>query len=400
MAYADRWLLPDGVEEILPGEAQQIEGLRRQLLDLFNRWGYDLVLPPLVEYTDSLLLGLGRDLDLLTFKMTDQLSGRTLGVRADITPQIARMDAHSLRRQGCNRLCYSGHVLHTKAKSPLSTRSPLQVGVELFGEAGLNADVEVISLLLESLQAVGLAGATVEIGHVEIYRGLVKGAGLDSEQQATLFEMLQRKAVTEIKEWTESNINDTYFVEVFQRLPMLSGSAKDVIEEAKSVFNKAPASVLHALEELQQLAELVVKRYPASQLFFDLSELPSFGYHTGIVFAAFVPSFGREIASGGRYDRVGEVFGRARPATGFNIFDLATLFKLSSSANENPLGSKAGIVAVQSGDSAQWQAIKKLRDAGERVVVVFDMTKVIREEINCDRQIVADKDTYQVVAWD
>lgn len=399
MAYADRWLLPDGVEEILPGEAQQVETLRRQILDLFGRWGYDLVIPPLVEYTESLLIGLGRDLDLLTFKMTDQLSGRTLGVRADITPQIARMDAHSLRRQGSNRLCYSGHVLHTQAKSPLATRSPFQIGVELFGEAGLSGDSEVISLLLECLQTAGISDTTIEIGHVAIYRGLVTAAGLNAEQQEVLFEMLQRKAVTEIRDWVAKHVADKYYAEVFQRLPFLSGEGDGVWSQAHELLKRASKDVLLALDELQHVAQVVAKRYPAVKLYFDLSELPSFGYHTGIVFAAFVPGLGREVASGGRYDHVGDVFGRARPATGFSVFDLAALYKLAATANNKALAQAAGIFVAETDDPQQWNEIQALRDNGERVVVSYSGRAINREELNCDRQLILQNGKYQVVDW-
>lgn len=198
MTTVDRWLLPDGVEELLPAQAARAEKLRRQLLDLYSSWGYDLVVPPLLEFTDSLLIGLGRDVDLLTFKVTDQLSGRTMGIRADITPQVARMDAHSLHREGPVRLCYAGSVLHTRPKSPLASRSPIQIGVEFYGDAGLASDSEVVLLMLETLRVAGLGGITLDLGHVGIYRALVNAAQMAAEDELELFDALQRKASGEI----------------------------------------------------------------------------------------------------------------------------------------------------------------------------------------------------------
>jgi ATP phosphoribosyltransferase regulatory subunit len=394
MTYADRWLLPDGVEEILPAEAQQIEQLRRRLLDLYRCWGYDLVIPPLVEFTDSLLIGLGRDLDLLTFKLTDQLSGRTLGVRADITPQTARMDAHSLKRQGANRLCYAGHVLHTRPKTPLATRSPILSGVELYGEAGLGADIEVISLLLESLQTAGLNNASVEIGHVGVYRELISAAGLDEEQRELLFNLLQRKAAAEMRAWVEANIADPDLAAILRELPRLAGG-RESLRKAREVLAKAPAAVMAAVQQMETLADTVSQRYPQAQLHFDLSELHSFTYHTGLWFAAFTPGYGRAFATGGRYDHVGEVFGRARPATGFHI-DVTALNRLLSMA----VPAQPGIYAPVSDDPQQWLTIQALRAQGETVVTGFTGAKIRRDEIHCDRQLVLEKGEYWVVAWE
>lgn len=394
MTYADRWLLPDGVEEILPAEARQIEQLRRRLLDLYRCWGYDLVIPPLVEFTDSLLIGLGRDLDLLTFKLTDQLSGRTLGVRADITPQTARMDAHSLKRTGANRLCYAGHVLHTRPRTPQATRSPILSGVELYGEAGLGADIEVISLLMESLQAVGLEHASVEIGHVGIYRELISAAGLSETQQDTLFDLLQRKAAAEMRAWVEENIQDPDLADILRQLPRLAGS-RESLRQAKRVLAKAPPAVSAAVQQLETLADTVSQRYPEVQLYFDLSELHSFSYHTGLWFAAFTPGYGRALATGGRYDHVGEVFGRARPATGFHI-DVSALNSLLNVAGP----AQPGVYAPASDDPGQWSAIQALRARGETVITGFVGEQLRREEINCDRQLVLCDGEYRVLGWD
>ncbi len=393
MTYADRWLLPDGVEEILPADAESVELLRRRLVDLYQRWGYDLVIPPMVEYADALLIGLGHDIDLLTFRVTDQLSGRMLGLRADITPQTARMDAHSLKREGLTRLCYSGHVLHAKPKSPLATRTPLQAGVELFGEAGLDADIEVISLLVASLEAAEIQKVHIDIGHVGIFRALAEVAELSSEQESTLFELLQRKALTEISAWVAANVKDETQAGWFMALPGLAGD-ESVIAQAGNVFVDAPGEVLSAIDELATVAGVVRQRFPQVEIYFDLSELRGYDYHTGIVFAAFVPGFGEAVANGGRYDFIGEVFGRGRPATGFAI-EISVLYRLLSHVNDT----KAGIYVAPSDDHQQWLAVQALRQQGERVVCGMPSQPLIRDEIHCDRQLVLRDSEYVVESF-
>lgn len=361
MTYADRWLLPDGVEEILPAAAKPLELLRRQLLDLYSTWGYDLVIPPLLEYTDSLLIGLGRDVDLLTFKVTDQLTGRTLGVRADITPQTARMDAHSMAINGPNRLCYAGHVVHTKPKNPLATRTPIQVGLEFYGESGIAADIEVISLLLESLRIAGLPKLHIDLGHVGIYRALAAAAKLNVAQEDVFFDLLQRKAITEIREWVAANVSDAHAAAMLLALPHLAGGV-GVLASARELLASVDAAV-GAVEQLQTVADVMAQRYPDAELYFDLSELRGYHYLTGLVFAAFAPGYGNPVASGGRYDHIGEVFGRARPATGFAL-DVSALSKLGLL----PPVTQDVIAVVDNGDARQWQAMQALRAAGKRVV--------------------------------
>lgn len=361
MTYADRWLLPDGVEEILPAQAKPLELLRRQLLDLYSTWGYDLVIPPLLEYTDSLLIGLGRDVDLLTFKVTDQLTGRTLGIRADITPQTARIDAHSMSADGANRLCYAGHVVHTKPKNPLATRTPIQVGLEFFGEAGIAADIEVISLLLESLKVAGLPKLHIDLGHVGIYRALAAAAKLSNIQEDEFFDLLQRKASTEIRVWVAANVTDKTSADLLLKLPALAGGV-EILANARELFaDIAPA--VAAVDQLQQVAEVMVQRYPDAELYFDLGELRGYHYLTGLVFAAFAPGYGNPIASGGRYDHIGEVFGRARPATGFGV-DIWAISKLGLLL----ASSYPAIAVVDSGEVGQWQAVQALRAQGNRVI--------------------------------
>ena len=392
MTQAERWLLPDGVEDILPERAARIETVRRRLIDLYKRWGYELVIPPLLEYTDSLLIGLGRDLDLMTFKVTDQLSGRTMGIRADITPQTARIDAHSFKRNGVSRLCYAGHVLHTKPQSPLATRSPIQAGVELYGESGLAADVEVISLLLASLKEAGLASLNIDLGHVGIYRALAVAAELTEAQEQEFFDLLQNKAVTEVAAWVEANIADAKMAATLNALPQLAGG-KEVLAQARAMLAEGPQAVLDAIDELEQVAATVAQRFPEAKLYFDLSELRGYNYHTGIVFAAFADGYGAAVANGGRYDRVGEVFGNARPASGFGV-DLTAIEGLLNLAPEPA----QAIFAPASDEAAMWQAINELRSTGEVVVCGFAGQKHSDMTIACDRELVMEAGQYRVQA--
>jgi len=389
MTYADRWLLPDGVEEILPAEAKAIDTLRRRLLDLYSSWGYDMVIPPLLEYTDSLLIGLGRDVDLLTFKVMDQLTGRTLGIRADITPQTARMDAHSFHRTGANRLCYAGHVVHTRPKNPLATRTPIQAGLEFYGEAGVSADIEVVSLLLESLRVAGLPKLHIDLGHVGIYRAIAAVAKLNAAQEDAFFELLQRKAMTEIRAWVAEHLAGSVYAELFLALPNLAGD-KAILKTARTLFAQVPAAI-EAVDQLSTVAAVIEQRYPDAELYFDLGELRGYHYLTGMVFAAFAPNYGNPIASGGRYDHIGEVFGRARPATGFAV-DITAISKLGLLVRN----AVAGIAVVDTQDAQQWQAIQALRAQGERVVSVSNNSDF--DELGCYRQLIAVNGVYQVVA--
>jgi ATP phosphoribosyltransferase regulatory subunit len=390
MTYADRWLLPEGIEEILPAEAKAIDKLRRRLLDLYSSWGYDMVIPPLVEYTDSLLIGMGQDVDLLTFKMTDQLTGRTLGIRADITPQTARMDAHSFIREGTSRLCYAGHVVHARPKNPLATRTPIQAGLECYGESGVSADIEVVSLLLESLRLAGVPKLHIDLGHIGIYRALARFADLTKAQEDSFFELLQRKAMTEINQWVKANIIDEKIATLFSTLPNLAGDVS-LLRKAKTIFVGIPA-IQAALDQLQQVADVVIKRYPDAEMYFDLGELRGYHYLTGVVFAAFAPGYGNPIASGGRYDHIGEVFGRSRPATGFAV-DITAICKLGLL---KPVSIKA-IGVVETADAAQWKAIQHLRETGERIISIHQ--SVDWQELGCDRQLILKDGQYQVIPY-
>ncbi|MET0379503.1 MAG: ATP phosphoribosyltransferase regulatory subunit [Spongiibacteraceae bacterium] len=387
MTVADRWLLPDGVEELLPGRAERAERLRRRLLDLFAGWGYELVMPPLLEFTDSLLVGLGSDLDLMTFKVTDQLTGRSLGIRADITPQVARIDAHSLRLEGPVRLCYAGSVLHTRSKSLLASRSPIQIGAELYGDAGLVSDREVVLLMLETLRVAGLSGITLDLGHVGIYRALIALADLNRDDEAELFDALQRKAPVDVAAILERAVADVVLRGWLNALSELQGGI-EVLAAARTRLAGAPMEVAAAIDELVAVAEGVRARMPEVNLYFDLGELRGYHYHTGLVFAALLAGWGQAVANGGRSDHSGEVFGRARPATGFST-DLKTLITLSAD-DEMPV---SGILAPTSDDLALWQVMQSLREGGERVVSALPGQP---QPTGCDRQLVLRDGRWQI----
>lgn len=376
MTIVDRWQLPDGVEEVLPEQALVVERLRRELLDLYRSWGYQLVIPPLMEFTESLLIGLGRDLDLLTFKMTDQISGRTLGIRADITPQVARIDAHSLAQPGVTRLCYAGSILHTRPQSLLASRSPIQLGAELYGDDSLAADVEVISLMLATLECAGLTEVTLDLGHVGIYGAVLRAAQLTLEQEAEVFDALQRKSRPDLAQVLDGLAEPT--VALITSLLDLHGDAS-VLERARNQLANAAPEALDAVVALEAVAAAVKKRHPALAIYFDLAELRGYHYHTGMVFAAYVPGHGQALANGGRYNDVGKVFGRARPATGFAA-DLKSLMNLCPAA-----GFDSGAISAPANDTPELLAcVAALRAAGEVVINSLGADPDPR----CDRQLV------------
>jgi len=251
MATVDRWLLPDGIEEVLPPEAARIETARRRVLDLFHRWGYELVITPHVEFLESLLTGSGQDLDLRTFKVTDPLSGRQMGFRADITPQVARVDAHTLRRTGPSRLCYAGSVLHAKPQALATSRSPIQLGAELYGDASAASDLEIISLMVETLELADVPNVHMDLGHVGIYRGLAKAAGLAGDLEQRLFDALQRKAMDELAELTGTL--EPGLAAMIRALARLCGG-REALVEAQRVLADAPGEVRDALAALARIA--------------------------------------------------------------------------------------------------------------------------------------------------
>jgi|TARA_B110000967_G_C18828633_1_gene532780 ATP phosphoribosyltransferase regulatory subunit len=395
MSRANRWLLPDGVKEVLPPEAARIEDLRRTVVDLYQAWGYDLVMPPLIEYIDSLLIGTGDDLDLATFKVIDQKTGRTMGIRADITPQVARIDAHSIDCDGINRLCYSNTVLHTNAANPLASRSPLQVGAELYGHAGIDSDLEVISLMLETLTRIGIKHPiTLDLGHVGIYRGLIDAIGLADDDERELFNLLQSKAVADIDVLVSAMDLTDEAKTILSQLPRLYGETS-VLHQAEQIFANVSAEVSTAIVYLRELSEAVSTRFPQVTLYFDLAELRGYEYHTGVVFAALTPAFGQAIAKGGRYDDIGKVFGRARPATGFSA-DLKVLSELSEvplvQADTIAMPAEVGLSSAQR--KSLWIMQSQLRLQGERLVAqLFDSPAPER----CSRQLVWQNDVWKIV---
>ena len=366
MSSVDRWQLPDGVEEVLPAQAAAVERLRRDLLDLYRSWGYQLVIPPLVEFTDSLLVGLGQDLDLLTFKLTDQISGRSMGVRADITPQVARIDAHSLAMPGVSRLCYAGSTLHTRPKTLMASRSPIQLGAELYGDNSLAADVEIVRLMLATLEQAGLDDITLDLGHVGVYEAVLATAGLNPEQEQTVFDALQRKSRPDLALALEGGLVD------------LHGDAS-VLADARELFADAAPAALAAVDALQEVAVDIRRQRPDLDIYFDLAELRGYHYHTGIVFAAYVPGHGQALANGGRYDDVGAVYGRARAATGFAT-DLKALLDLLPATAATVVGA---ISMPGADDPALEAAVDALRGAGEIVINCLNS----EPDPRCDRQL-------------
>lgn len=389
MSIADRWLLPDGIEELLPAQAAQAEALRRTLLDLYAGWGYALVEPPLVEFLDSLLVNGNHDLDLQTCKVTDQLSGRLMGVRADMTPQAARIDAHGLHQPGTTRLCYAGTVLHARPATALASRTPTQIGCELYGVRGVDADCEILCLMAATATAANITGITLDIGHVAIFRGLVDMAGLSAEQETQLFDILQRKAIPELHDFVTQAVPSAPAAQLLLSLPHWRGGSA-MLEKASSALAAAPASVRAALHDLQQIAATLQQRIPSIDLYFDLSELRGYHYHTGAVFSLYVAGCGEALANGGRYDDFGAAFGRARPASGFSA-DIRRLMQHS----KTPATPAAAIWVVLDGTAQQWQAITQLRDAGDCVITgTADET----QDPRCTRTLVADGNTYTVQA--
>jgi ATP phosphoribosyltransferase regulatory subunit len=376
------WLLPEYIEDILPPYAWQAETLRRRLLDLFDSCGYELVVPPLMEFLDSLLTGSARDLDLKTFKMVDGLSGRQMGVRADITPQTARIDAHLLNRQGVTRLCYAGPVLHTKPAGLMASREPIQIGAELFGHAGIAADREILDLLLAALKVSGLHDARVSLGHVGLFRSLAEAAGVDSSVERALFKAVRSKDVPELEALTEGLAEP--WRAALRRLPDLYGDA-GMLAIASRELPDIPG-VAKALDELAALLGM----HRDIALAVDLGDLRGYGYHNGAVFAAYTGGQAKAVALGGRYDGAGAAFGRARPATGFSL-DLRGILEVLPEPAARP-----GILAPESDDAVLRARIAELRDAGERVVVDLAGTGDPDNETGCNRRLVLADGTWQI----
>lgn len=354
------WRLPAGVGELLPPDAWALELTRRRVLDVFRTWGFEYIDPPVVEYLDALLVGSGADMDLQTLKALDQKSGRMLGVRADMTAQAVRVDAHSRPEPGVQRLCYAGNVVFANPVSSLDDRVPLKAGAELFGAAALTADAEVIALMLEVLASVGINKPILVLGHMGIYQQLIGSAGLSEAVQAELFAAVQSKAETDIARILSGKPQ----AELLIRLPGLMGE-RQLLAQARTVLAGSGEAVIAAIDALDELADLVLKAAPEAELRFDLAELAGYGYHNGPVFSAYHAQAGRALARGGRYDGIGDAFGRARPATGFdvNLNELAGAMATDASAIWVPWTEKA--------DPDREAAIRRLREQGEAVVIAL-----------------------------
>ena len=373
------WVLPDHIADVLPSEARHIEELRRLYLDTARRFGYELVMPPLLEYLESLLSGTGRALDLQTFKLVDQLSGRTLGLRADTTPQVARIDAHLLNRKGVTRLCYCGPVLHTRPDRPFATREPLQFGAEIYGHAGLESDLEVIELALTSLDAVSLKQVSLDLSDARIVPALLAGASISADTREQLHQALASKDVTGIQALAKglpANIQNA-LIELVQMYGDVS-----VLSRAEKTFAAWP-TILQSLQELRHIAEA----FKHVQVTVDLADLRGYGYYSGVRFAMYVAGTSDALVRGGRYDEVGAVFGRKRPAVGFSL----DLKELVNAVPAQPL--KAAIRAPWGVEAGLREALRQLRGQGETVVCAMPGHESEVDEFNCDRELVhvADK---------
>lgn len=369
-----RWVLPDHIQDALPSEAASLEALRRRLLDAFRGRGYQLVMPPLLEYLDSLTTGAGQDLKLRTFKLVDQLSGRTMGVRADMTPQVTRIDAHLLNHAGVSRLCYCGSVLHTLPSTLTATREPLQLGAELYGHAGIDADIEIVRLLADVMRLAEVPASRIDIGHVGIFHALAARAGLVPGREEELFDLLQAKDVPGLREMVADVAEPVRSALLL--LPELYGGPE--VLDAAAARLPADAEIAAALDDLRKLAGALAD-LPIS---FDLADLRGYHYHSGVVFAAYGGGSPAALALGGRYDRVGEAFGRARPATGFSL-DLRELAVRLPAA---PMA--GGILAPLDGDAALADAVAALRAAGEIVIARLPGHDGTWNDAGCDRQLV------------
>ena len=373
------WLLPEHIADILPAQARHIEELRRALLDVARRYGCELVMPPLLEHLESLLSGTGQALSLKTFKLVDQLSGRTLGVRADTTPQAARIDAHLLNRVGVTRLCYSGPVLHTKPAGLHATREPLQFGAEIFGHSGLEADLEVLDLALDCLRCVGIAQVNLDIGDARIARALLAGVMLDEQGIAAVTQALANKDSATLKSLCADFPREAR--EGLLGLLSLYGGV-EVLDVAERVLPARPL-IQAALRDLRWLAQHVAQAHPQAPVGFDLADLGGYAYYSGTRFAVYAAGSSDALLRGGRYDEVGAVFGRNRPAVGFSM-DLKELAALIPTRKQ-----PAAVRAPWAEDASLRAAVRALREAGETVACVLPGHEHEGQEFDCDRELVA-----------
>lgn len=371
------WLLPEHIADVLPSEARKIEELRRLMLDNFRRYGYELVMPPLLEYVESLMTGAGQDVELRTFKLVDQISGRMLGLRADMTTQVARIDAHLLNRHSVTRLCYAGSVLHTRPSGLHTTREPLQIGAEIYGHAGLEADAEIQELALASLALANFTDVRLDLSHVGVLRAIVAECPQASKDEAALSALLRCKDVPGLEVLTANY--SPVVRDALRALPNLYGDV-DVLKRAREVLPDVPG-VAKALAELAALAGSAIGR---AEVAIDLADLRGYQYESGAMFALYVPGLPNAVARGGRYDHVGEAFGRARPATGFSM-DLRELARLLPTAER-----KHSIRAPWGNAPELKDKIAELRKAGEVVIQSLPGHSEEQDEFECDRALVLD----------
>ncbi|RJG00491.1 ATP phosphoribosyltransferase regulatory subunit [Noviherbaspirillum sedimenti] len=370
------WLLPENIADVLPAEARKIEDLRRNMLDTFRRYGYELVMPPMLEYLESLLTGAGQDMGLRTFKLVDQLSGRTLGLRADMTTQVARIDAHLLNRSSVTRLCYAGSVLHTRPSGLHATREPLQIGAEIYGHAGLEADAEIQELVLACLALAGIAEVRLDLCHVGVVRAILQSDVRAQSDEEALISLLKTKDGAGLRELTGDYAPATRAA--LLALPALYGDGS-VLAAARAALPALPG-VVQALDELQALLDVA----GSATVTIDLADLRGYQYESGAMFAAYVPGLPNAVARGGRYDHVGEAFGRARPATGFSM-DLRELARLLPAVERS-----SAILAPWGRDNALREQITALRRAGEVVIQCFPGHGREQGEFDCDRELVCE----------
>lgn len=369
------WLLPEFIEDVMPIEAERIETLRRQLLDLFKVHGYQYVIPPTLEYIESLITGTGSELDTATFKVVDQLTGRMMGIRADTTPQAARIDAHMLNHAGISRLCYAGTVLRTQPSGLARTREPLQVGAELFGHAGVESDIEIQRLMIKSLKLIGLDRLHVDFSHAGIFESLIEAANIDRNLEDELQGALLSKDKS-LLEMLTINVDQTIKQALIQ-LVDLNGN-RDILIRAKDVLPSLP-KITKALQDLAYVSDQLLDLN--LDIGFDLSELRGYHYHSGLIFSAYAHNYAGPLALGGRYDEVGIAFGRARPATGFSL-DLRGIVSALDCAE-----SARGILAPVSEDGDLLKKIDSLRNEGQIVVQALPNDQTSVEELNCDREL-------------
>lgn len=389
MTITKRWLLPEGVDEILPPRAMLLEQMCRKLIDLFSSWGYEFVIPPMMEYLESLLTATGEDLDLQTYKITDQLSGRLMGIRADITPQVARIDAHLLKRNIPTRLCYLGSVLHSRTNNSGDSRSPLQLGAELFGHEGVSSDIEIVKLMLATLDAVRISNICLDVGHIGIFRSLISKSQLNSMQESEVFEIVKRKAKDELKIFYKKlKINDDSSKAMLDLID-LHGDA-GILDDAIHAFDKLSPDIRKYVNEVKTLTDSIIDKFDVS-INIDLSELRGYNYHTGMIYTAFVPNEGKGIAFGGRYDDIGSAFGKARPATGFST-DVKQLLELQNISEDTP---DKIFAPVDDNDSLQ-KKITELREQGKIVIQELEGQNATAKEMNCNQTLVCENDQWVV----